>query len=139
MLRRTIAVAGVAIMVLAIVTVAVLFLSDNERPCLESLNDDVAVANTQKYADTIIDAIVDYHEDNQAFPNRLHELVPKYLPAIDPPDAGHSSWHYVHHRNGGDASITFGFGCYTAGTLYPGYHITIRAQSVTDRRWMANF
>lgn len=69
-------------------------------------------AASRAIGDTIVAAIERYRIDAGLYPVSLDQLVPKYLPAIDPPVAGWCAWQYKQ-----DPRLGFTLG-YRVGPLY---------------------
>ena len=52
------------------------------------------IQQSKAIGNKILDAIDQYHADNGSFPERLEDLVPKYLKEVKPPTAGTREWQY---------------------------------------------
>jgi hypothetical protein len=53
-----------------------------------------SIATSKQTGDKIMAALEAYRADNSVFPQRLEDLIPRYLERIDPPLAGDRQWHY---------------------------------------------
>jgi hypothetical protein len=57
------------------------------------------VRSDQLTAGEIVGALEKYRSERGAYPNRLSDLVPKYIAAIKPPSYGAKRWEYVYYPN----------------------------------------
>ncbi len=87
------------------------FLSSSPRPRYIRPTPELEAAS-RAIGDTIVAAIEQYRADTSLYPVSLDQLVPQYLPAIDPPVAGRAEWTYKQHPTHG---FTLG---YHVGPMY---------------------
>jgi type II secretory pathway pseudopilin PulG len=83
-------------------------------------NEKQKLENSESLAATIVNALREYKLANGHYPSELNELVPKYLPRIEPPTWGNPDWDY-RRVDSVDADDTFSLLFKTSNTNEHGY------------------
>ena len=60
---------------------------------------------TFQRGDEIVAALEQYRAENKVYPERLDDLVPKYVPELRTPDYGEKKWDYVYYRDRNDFGL----------------------------------
>ena len=76
----------------------------------QSFGDPVLTAETKRRGEDIARALETYRAKHGAYPKVLRELVPEFLPRINPPVAGRTEWSYGVDAAGTRFQIGFAVG-----------------------------
>lgn len=87
----------------AIVVAAIYLLAG----CNPSNWNNTNIAESKKRGECIVAALNSYYGDHGRYPDRLNQLVPKYLRNIDSPVAGDRKWIYELKVGGRHCALSF--------------------------------